>query len=280
MLNIETCEKIVNDLNNINALYKKQFQSLIDEMTRLHRTKLTAIKSIQYVERYFYSLAKKPKNFDLKIEEIKPRYIEYNDLCKTRQQEYEEMINNHLSNDVLRNAGLLALSPNAAMAAAMACGNVSTSLALSSISGVSAINTSLAWLNSALSLGGTSLIASGSIFSVIGPVGIAVNGISLLTLLLKINKSNKEISREAEKSIVEIKKEITRIKGHKEFIDRENKEIILTSNNIMKTLNKLKCNRKRDYWDFTDLEKQNLIVILNASETLSKKLSKTVIGEK
>lgn len=286
MLNNDYKEQAIRDLQKVDASYTVTFKKAIKDMERLQNTRMLAIRTIQYVEKYVVSLANRPRNFDTKLGEIKVRYIKFKDTCKEIQEleriQAEQGKTSGLGiAGTLGGAGIAALGPTAAMSVAMTFGTASTGTAIASLSGAAATNAALAWLGGgALAAGGAGMAAGETFLALAGPVGWVIGGVSLAGSLIAINMSNKEIAKKTEESIATINKEMERIKEIDVQVLSWNEETKKLSNAIMNTLNHIKTNRKRNYQMFSDDEINELVSLFNSTEILSKLLNKTIKGGK
>lgn len=285
MLNADYKEQVIKDLQKLDREYTVVFKKAVLDMERLQNTRNTAIRTIQNMERYVVALANRPRNFDTKMGLIKVRYIKFIDACKEIQElETKRRAQSTSSNfgiaGTLGGVGVAALGPTAAMSVAMTFGTASTGTAIASLSGVAATNAALAWLGGgALAAGGAGIAGGQALVALAGPVGWVIGCVSLAGSLIAINMSNKEIAKKTEESIKTIKKEMERIKEIDAQVIIWNEETKKLSNAIATQLNKIRMFRKRDYTLFTDDEINELIIIFNSTEVLSKKLGETIGGQ-
>ncbi len=286
MLNNDYKEQAMKDLQKIDMQYRTIFKNAVQDMERLQNTRMIAIKTIQYVEKYVISLANRPRNFETQLGDIKLRYIRFQDECKKikeieNMQGSQEKMGGYGMAGMLGGAGIAAFGPTAAMSVAMTFGTASTGTAIASLSGAAATNAALAWLGGgAAAAGGAGMVAGQSVLAMIGPIGWVIGGVSLAGSLVAINLSNREIAEKTEHSVVVIKKEMERIKEIDAQVLGWNEETKNLSNAIMNRLNQVKRNRKIDYQMFSDNEMDELVSIFNSTEVLSKLLGKTINGEK
>ena len=282
MLNSGYREQAIRDFDKESSAYASVFKKVIKDMERLQNTRMMAVKSIQYMERYVVSLANRPRNFDTQIGDIKIRYIKFQNTCR-EIQEMEQLQREQESSKgfgiagILGGAGVAAFGPTAAMSVAMTFGTASTGTAIASLSGAAATNAALAWLGGGtLAAGGAGLAGGEALLTMAGPIGWIIGGVSLAGSLISINMSNMEIAKKTEESIIVLKKERERMKEIDATVLCWNNETKALSNAIMNRLNHTRGNRKRDYRMFSDDEMNELVSLFNSTEVLSKKIGETI----
>lgn len=282
MLNSDYKEQALNDLREIDQEYAVVFKKTVSDMERLQSTRKIAVRTIQEVEKYLTRLSNMPQKYKTQLGEIKVRYVNFvnaiKDIERMNDRQYEGMtVNGFEIASILGGAGIGSLGSTTALSIAMAFGTTSTGTAIASLSGAAATNAALAWLGGgAIAAGGAGILGGQALINVIGPVGWALSGVSLATTLIKINMSNKELAEKTEESIVSIKKEMNRIRKTDTTVTMWNQETKNLSNLIIKSLNRVKMVKKRDYLAFTEKELQELGSLMNATEVLSKKISDKV----
>lgn len=283
MLNNDYKEQAIKELQKSDLEYTSVFKKAISDMERLHNTRNISIKTIQYVEKYITDLANRPRNYDTQMGEIKIRYTNFINTAKQleemeyKQQQIQNSAKHAGAVGALIGTGTAAFTPTAAMSIAMTFGTASTGTAISTLSGAAATNAALAWLGGgALTAGGAGVAGGQMLLTMAGPVGWIIGGVSLAGSLLAINLSNKEIARNTERSIVAIKKEMSRIKQIDVQVQVWNEETKVLSNQLTQQLRRLRMNRKTDYNQFTNNELNELISLMNVTEVLSKKIGQTV----
>ncbi len=280
MLNSDYRDAAARDLEKVDAAYGAAFKKAAMDMERLHNSRLTAIRTIQHMERYIVALANRPRDFDRQLGEIRLRYVRFQDTCRQlreAEQRGQETAVGFGMAGALGGAGVAALGPTAAMSVAMTFGTASTGTAIASLSGAAATNAALAWLGGgALAAGGGGVLAGQTFLALAGPVGWVISGVSLAGCLLAVNLSNQEIARRTEESVAAIKKEMERIKEIDAQVLCWNKETKALSNAIMNRFSHIRANRKRDYTAFTDDEMNELVSLFNSTEVLSRKIGETM----
>ena len=271
MLNNDYRQKVETDLRNIENKYSATFKETITSMKRLQDSRKMAIQTIKQVERYIIALANKPRDYETKMGEIQ---MSYGKIQKDTGQ-----VSSVGMAGTLGGAAIALMGQETMMAVAMTFGTASTGTAIASLSGAAATNAALSWLaGGSLAPGGAGAIAGQTMLRFLGPIGLLISGVSLTASLMQINKSNKEIAENAEKSITAIKKEIERIKEINVQVLSWNKETIALSTAITSHLRRISS--KHDYNTFSDDDMNELISLFNSTEVLSKLIGKTIKGEK
>ena len=279
MLNEEYKKTAIQNLEKANNKYVIIFKKTIDGMTRLFQSRQRAVRQIMSIEAYINVLANKPRDYNRKIGDVKIRYVEFNDRIEEikRLDEKETDVNRErgIGTGVLVGAGSAAFAPSAAMAVAMTFGTASTGTAIASLSGVAATNAALAWLGGGtLAIGGAGMVGGQVLLTMAGPVGWAIGGVSVAGGLLMKLLVNKDISEKAEAATKTIIRETERIQEIEVKVGAWNKETIKLTNELAKKLTEEK--KKKDYSLYTEDEKHELIILMNMTELLSKKLGETV----
>ncbi len=279
MLNEEYKKTAIQNLEKANNKYVIIFKKTIDGMTRLFQSRQRAVRQIMSIEAYINVLANKPRDYNRKIGDVKIRYVEFNDRIEEikRLDEKETDVNRErgIGTGVLVGAGSAAFAPSAAMAVAMTFGTASTGTAIASLSGVAATNAALAWLGGGtLAIGGAGMVGGQVLLTMAGPVGWAIGGVSVAGGLLMKLLVNKDISEKAEAATKTIIRETERIQEIEVKVGAWNKETIKLTNELAKKLTAVR--RKKDYSLYTEDEKHELIILMNMTELLSKKLGETV----
>lgn len=279
MLNEEYKKAAIQNLEKANDKYVIIFKRTIDGMTRLFQSRQRAVRQIMSIETYINVLANKPRDYERKIGDVKIRYVEFNnrieEIKRLDEKEADVKIERGIGSGVLVGAGGAAFAPSAAMAVAMTFGTASTGTAIASLSGVAATNAALAWLGGgALAAGGAGMVGGQALLTMAGPVGWAIGGVSVAGGLLMKLLANKDIAEKAEAATKTIIQETERIQEIEVKVGAWNKKTIKLTNELAKKLTVVR--RKKDYSLFTEDEKHEVIILMNMTELLSKKLGETV----
>lgn len=279
MLNEEYKRTAIMEIEKANNKYMVVFKRTTDNMTRLFQSRQRAIRTILNIEAYINGLANKPREYERKIGEIKIRYLEFNrridEIKRLDEKERDKHYESGIGAGILLGAGSAVFAPSAAMAIAMTFGTASTGTAIASLSGVAATNAALAWLGGgALAAGGAGIIGGQALLTMAGPIGWAIGSASIAGGVLLKAISNRDIAKKAENATNTIIRETERIKEIDVTICSWNQETIKLSNELTKKLTAIR--RKKDYAFFTENDKHELIIVINMTEVLSKKLGDTI----
>lgn len=279
MLNEDYKKTAIMELEKVNNKYMVVFKRTINNITRLYQSRQRAIRTILNIEFYISALANKPREYERKIGEIKIRYLAFNnridEIKRLDEKEREIHYNRGMGTGILVGAGGAAFAPSTAMAVAMTFGTASSGTAISTLSGVAATNAALAWLGGgALAAGGSGMIGGQALLTMAGPIGWAIGGVSVAGSALLKAFINIDIAKKAEDATNTIIRETERIKEVDATVCSWNKETVKLSNELTKKLTAVR--RKKDYLAFTENEKHELIIVMNMTEVLSKKLGDTI----
>lgn len=279
MLNEEYKKTTIQNLEKANNEYVIIYKRTIDGMTRLFQSRQRAVRQIMSIETYINLLANKPRDYERKIGDVKIQYVEFNnrieEIKRLDEKETDVRIERGIGSGILVGAGSAAFAPSAAMAIAMTFGTASTGTAIASLSGIAATNAALAWLGGgAVAAGGAGIAGGQVLLTMAGPVGWAIGGVSVVGGLLMKQLKNKDIAEKAEAATETIIREKERIQEIEMKVGTWNKETIKLTNELAKKLTVVR--RKKDYSVYTEDEKHELIILMNMTELLSKKLGETV----
>lgn len=280
MLNEDYKKTAIFELEKANDRYTVAFKRAVENMTRLFQARQRAVRTMLNIEAYVNGLANKPREYETKIGEIKVRYVEFNnridEIKRLDEKEREIHYERSMGTGILMGAGGAVFAPSAAMAVAMTFGTASTGTAIASLSGVAATNAALAWLGGgALAAGGAGMIGGQALLTMAGPIGWAIGGVSVAGSVLLKAFANKDIAKKAEDATRTIIHETERIKETDVTVCSWNKETIRLSNELTKKLTVMR--RMKDYSLFTENDKHELIIFMNMTEVLSKKLGDTIL---
>jgi DNA polymerase III, gamma and tau subunit len=261
--------------------YRITIENTVKHSEALYQKKLEAIKILGKMSKYIENLANKPKEYETIAGKIELNIRNFDDKINKIEKEIKEI--NGVPTAIagagtLAGAGISAFAPTAAMGIATTFGTASTGVAISTLSGAAATNAALAWLGGgALAAGGAGMAAGETLLALAGPIGWTIGGVALAGSGLLLNIKNKEAAEKMEEQIVEIKKETMNVMKIDIKVLFSEKEITEASYKIENELEKFY--NKQDYNYFTNIEKENFIVLMNTSEALSKKIGEIITNE-
>ena len=281
MFNEELKKEVQGVLKEKYEDYRITIENTVTHSEALYQKKLEAIKILEKMSKYIQNLANKPKEYETTAGKIELNIKNFNNKINEIEKEINKV--NEVPVAVagagaLAGAGIAAFAPTVAMGIATTFGTASTGVAISALSGAAATNAALAWLGGgALVAGGAGIAAGETLLALAGPIGWTIGGIALTGSGLLLSSKNKEAAEKMEEQIVEIKKETMNVMKIDIKVLFSEKEIVETSYEIENGLEKFY--NKQDYNYFTNIEKENLMVLMNTSEALSKKIGEIITNE-
>ena len=259
--------------------YKKQYEDTIQRVTVLHNTKEQAKKLLVSVESLICSISSKPKELEKDVYAISVRIenFEKEIISIQKKAELDEKLNKGAAGaGVAAGVGVASFGPSAAMAIATTFGTASTGTAIASLSGAAATNAALAWLGGgALAVGGGGMAGGSAFLALAGPAGWAIGGAALVGSGLMASSRNKKIAREAEEKTRKIRCETSELQKLQKKVDDENLLLRKMQAGVSGCVNASMKLCGSNFNEFTEIEKYELMRLINMSEALSSR-----IGEK
>lgn len=275
MLNENLKKEVQGILKEKYEDYKVTIENAIRHSEVLYQKKLKAMEILGKMGKYIENLSNKPKEYETIAGKIELNVRNFNDKVNEIEKEINKV------NEVpaaIAGAGIAAFAPTVAMGIATTFGTASTGVPISTLAGAAATNASLAWLGGgALATGGAGKAAGETLLALASPIGWTIGGIALASSGVLLNSKNKEAAEKMEKQIVEIKKETMNVMKIDIKVLFSEKEITENSHEIENGLEKFLD--KKDYNYFTNIEKENLMTLMNVSEVLSKKIGEIITNE-
>lgn len=278
MFNKKLKEEAIKTLQKAANEYNKQLEDTMCKMEELQKIRDSSVKIINDVNHYISDLANSPKEYDTTIAQTTDRCNRFNERIKMLKNERQE-IDGTAGTGTLAEGTDTTITSSAAIAVAMALGTSSTSKAVNSLSGAVAINTSLTSLASisGVTLAGGTGIASGPLLlTAANPVFIAIGALAFLGGGWWASRKNKKIAKAAEESTKVIKKETERIKEIGVTAEIRKAETCELKVKITGLLNAFQEKKMFNYNLFNEEDKDMLRILINSTETLSKKIGETV----
>lgn len=278
MFNKKLKEETIKTLQKAANEYNKQLEDTMCKMEELQEIRDSSVKIINDVNYYKSDLKNSPKEYDTTIAQATSRCDHFNKRIKMLKNE-SQGIGGTAGTDALEGGDDAAITPSTAIAVAMALGTSSTSKAVNSLSGAVAINTSLtslASLSGVTLAGGTGIASGPLLLTAANPVFLAIGALAFLGGGLWASRKNKKIAKAAEESTKAIKKETERIKEIGVTVDIRKAETHDLNVKITGLYNAFQERKMFNYNLFNEEDKDLLRVLINSTETLSKKIEETV----
>lgn len=276
MLNAGYKKEAIALCENAEKEYQRKYEEVVKNSTNLHGHKENAIVILKKIDKYVQSLSNKPKELEKIASEILIRRRAFEkeiEVLKFESMKVEKIGKSVAGAGAMAGAGVAAFGPSAAMSVATTFGTASTGTAIATLTGAAQTNAALAWLGGGtLATGGGGILGGEFFLSLAGPIGWTIGGVTILGSGIMTNNKNKKIAQKAEKQTKEIKGEIFRINKMNQKVCAEITAIVSLNKGVKTTLNKLVNLEYRDYKKFTNTDKDNLLLLMNSAETLSKRI--------
>lgn len=281
MLNSELKKEAVRNLKKEISTYEQETKSVENEALKLHQARTSAVGIINNVELYINSIANTPKEFQKEIEEIRLNTASFKALSDI---EYDEELMIKIAGGgtaagVAAGVATAAFAPTAAMAIATTFGTASTGAAISGLSGAAATNAALAWLGGgALAAGGGGMSAGSTLLALAGPIGWGIGAASLVAGGIFASKKNKDAAIKADNERLRVVKERKKIQSVNHEIMELKKLTSKLANKLFTSLNNFTNDAAgiTSYYDYTQQQRQQLIAIINNTQSLSKLFMKEI----
>lgn len=273
---VATCEQAGQE-------YRKQYDNTVQSVTSLHSSKEHAKTLLLSVENLISSISSKPVELEkenyaisVRIENFEKEIVN----IRKKSMQDENLTNGTAGAGVAAGVGVAAFGPSAAMAIATTFGTASTGTAIASLSGAAATNAALAWLGGgALAAGGSGIAGGTAFLALAGPAGWAIGGAALVGSGLMASSRNKKIAREAEEKTLKIRSETNTLRELQKKVDRENQLLKKLQAGVFGCLNVSVRLRDGNYNEFNEIEKYELIRLINMSETLSLRIGEKITDD-
>ena len=279
MLNSGYKKSAVAACEQAGQAYKQQYNNTVQSVTSLHSSKEHAKTLLSSVENLIGSISGKPLELEKSNYEISVHVDNFEkEILSIREKtmQDERTSRGAAGAGVAAGVGVAAFGPSAAMAIATTFGTASTGTAIATLSGAAATNAALAWLGGGvLAVGGGGMAGGSAFLALAGPAGWAIGGVALVGSGLMASSRNMKIAREAEEKTKSIRRETTDLLKLQRRVESEDQLLRKLQAGVFGCLNLSMKLRGRNYNEFAEAEKYELIRLINMSETLSLR-----IGEK
>lgn len=266
-------------LDDAKKAYDDEYNNMNIVGESLLKERQNAIVLISQVEELINTIAKRPKSFEVALEEIKVEKGKFQSVIDFANLERENLKNGAkgMGMGVAIGSAVAGLAPSTALWIATTFGTASTGTAISALSGAAATNAALAWLGGgALASGGAGMVAGQALLALAGPIGwsVAAGGV-LLSILSFINKTLK-IQGEKKEEIKRIKQFTESLQEVRLKIEQIKVQTVSIHNLLLKQLEDCLEFANVDYSTITSQDKKRLGTLVNNTTSLSLLLGKTL----
>lgn len=280
MLNSKLKNEALKKLKKNVDLYQASYEATAIQVVNLHEQRISHANIISNVEKFINTLANTPKELDKLYDEIKINRTLFQQEVKKFEVESRksEVVNKGIAGaGAAAGIGVVAFGPTLAMAIATTFGAASTGTAIATLSGAAATNAALAWLGGgALAIGGGGMAAGEAFLALAGPVGWAIGAAALVGSGSLTARKNKKIADKAEIEVIKViieKSKLNKLKKQVVHILKVSEELYYC---IREQLDKVLSFNVSDYQSYTDEQLREIMILLNTTLSLSKKLCKKV----
>lgn len=203
-------EKALAEHDKKLTAYNKAHEEMNKNCQTLYLKRTEAKKLIAQMEMVINSIANSPKEFNVKMGEIKVALKNFKDTEDYAQKAYQEM--QKTQKDFVAGAaagvGIATMAPHALMGLATTFGTASTGTAISALSGAAAQKAAVAWIGRTFAgvavKSGAGMLAGQAFLALAGPVGWGITAATTSFSLLKLSKNNQKIAMQAMEETKEI----------------------------------------------------------------------------
>lgn len=281
MLNTSLKKGAIKNLQEEVELHKLAGDNTTKAAIKLHTTRENSVVVIESIEQYINQLANTPKEFERDFDEVKVNLSSFRVLSEIQYDE-EMMIKiagGGTAAGVAAGVATAAMAPTAAMAIATTFGTASTGAAISGLYGAAATKAALAWLGGgAIVAGGGGMAGGSALLALAGPIGWGIGAVSLVTGGIFANKKNKEAAIKADAERVKITAERRRLSAIKHEIMSLQGLTKHLSNDLYMVFHQFVQGAQHisSYQDFSSDQKNELMAIINNTQSLSKLFMKEI----
>jgi hypothetical protein len=175
-------------------------------------------------------------------------------------------------------AGVAALGPTAALAVATTFGTTAGGTAIATLTGAAATNAALAWLGGgALVAGGAGMAGGGALLALLGPIGIGIGGIGLLTGGLIANKKNKDVAKKVEEQTKTLRKETMKQLQLRQRVDIACEKIAQMNTTVRQIWTFINSTiRTKNYGELNEEVQAQLLALLHQTNSLAHQVNEKI----
>ncbi|OFT78502.1 hypothetical protein HMPREF3103_08785 [Granulicatella sp. HMSC30F09] len=272
-------ELINNLLKRAQKNYDKEYESMMLSGEGLLEERQNSIALISEIEELINTIAKRPKSFDVALEEIKVEKTEFQSRIDYANLERENLKKGAkgMGIGVAVGSAVAGVAPTTALWVATTFGTASTGTAISALSGAAATNAALAWLGGGtLASGGGGMLAGQALLALAGPIGWGVTAGGILVGIFLFIKKKFKIQEEKKEEIKRIKQFTESLQEVRLKIEQIKVQTVSIHNLLLKQLEDCLEFANVDYSTITSRDKKRLGTLVNNTTSLSLLLGKTL----
>lgn len=270
-----------NELQIAITNYNNMYTIFNDNGYKLFTQRERALDLISNIQLLINSIANKPKDFIVEIEQIKKLKDNYLSVLEYAEKELVEAQKSVFGAGAGTAAGVAvaSLAPTAAMWVATTFGTASTGVAISTLSGAAAQSAALAWLGGgALAAGGGGVAAGNALLALSGPIGWGLAGASILTSIILFRNQKIKIGKQKLKEIEEINANTNSISKDEIKIE----SLLMKTVELREKLNLMFVENigsyEKNFLELTDSKRLGLATLVNNTLSLCKLLGEKING--
>lgn len=281
MLNQELKKAALNIHEKAKKRYNETYETTIKLCQALYDERKESLVLIRSIETLVSSIANRPKDFDVTLEQIHTERKNFRDTEEYAEKAQSETVKSGVGGAVGLGAGaaVAALGPSAAMWVATTFGTASTGTAISALSGAVAQKAALAWLGGgALSAGGGGIAAGNALLALAGPIGWSIAGASTAVTGLAVGIRNKKIADQAMEEAKKITVAAALLKETSAKVDDLREKTMILRDALQAMYKNDTQYLNADYAALDSSDKLALGTLVNNTLSLAEMLNKVVEG--
>jgi len=268
------------------AIHKKAVDKFNDAYHRmeylgrgLYERRCDCVKLIMEIESLVNSISNQPKEFDMRISEIRT--------AQDKFRKTEDYAKDALGADIKSGIGIAtgmaggvaiaSLAPSAAMWVATTFGTASTGTAISALTGAAATKAALAWLGGgAVSAGGAGIAGGQALLALAGPIGWGIAGAATAASVLSLGHKNKQIAEQAISEAKKITVSGAEVREASAKIQQLTEETVMLMNALQNMVQENKSLEGANYLELSEDEQYRLGAMVNNTLSLAEMLNKII----
>ncbi|WP_338207647.1 hypothetical protein [Lactiplantibacillus paraxiangfangensis] len=268
--------------------YNDACSNLNSQLEYLQECRNNLSESLRQTESLVDNLKNTPAGFHDKVQTLKINLQSYQKLLETAKRESAKIVKGAgagAAGGVAAGTAVAVFGGSALTALAMSVGTASTGTAIAGLSGAVATNAALAWLGGgAIAAGGSGIAGGEAVLGMLGPIGVAIGGLTLVTTGVLANGKNKKAAAEMYSNAAKVEAGIKATKALTVEAGRQSTVTVRSTDDLKARVQRASNTWPDDFLKFTDdqaLEAGALVNnALSAEKVLNARLGKSGKFEK